>query len=220
MWTRVLHGSVPGWWSGYAVSLAHHEGSLALPPFVLLLPQPDPPAHGTRSQEAQSSGQQHQSQHWDGGPVWVKGVCYHCHHNASNEDDHSKRHSTAVAGHLSAAGGRRQLDLVDMWDMSCYNDPVVLPGLVPAQLLCRDWCRHLHGTSGYPRSAFTVEVVRHGDLTGKEEVGHLDTDVSSEPVTEQLAENRVKGQLRILCPCFGLNDTRLKRNYFWRGYWD
>lgn len=35
-----------------------------------------------------------------------------------------------------------------------------------------------------------MEVVRHDDLTGKEEVGHLDTDVSSEPTTQQLAENR------------------------------
>lgn len=99
-------------------------------------------------------------------------------HDAGDEDHHAERHCAAVAGHLGAAGGRRQLNLVDMRDPRCHDDALVLPGLVSAQLLSRDRCRHPHGTPGDPDTSFVVEVVRHGDFTGEEEVGHLGCDVS------------------------------------------
>lgn len=159
-----LHGSV---------ALADHEGGLALPPFVPLLSQPEPPAYGAGSQEAQAGGQQHQPQHRDGGAVRVKGVGHRRHHDARDEDDHPERHRAAVAGHVGAAGGRRQLDLVDVWDVPGHDDD-----LVPAQLLGRDGRWRLRGALGNPGTPFGVQVVWHCDFTGKEEMGHVGTDVS------------------------------------------
>lgn len=127
----------------------------------------------------------------------VEGVRHSSDHDAGNEDDHTEWDGTAVAGHLGATSGRCQLDLVDMWDVRCHDDVVVFPGPVPTQLLSRDRFWHPHGTPGDPGAAFAVEVVRHRDLTGEEEVGHLDTNDSDQPITEQLAENR-KEMLRIL----------------------
>lgn len=106
----------------------------------------------------------------------VEGVRHHRDHDAGDEDDHAERHGAPVAGHLRAAGGRRQLHLVDERD-GRHDDAAVLLGLVSGQLLCRNGHRHLHGTFGHPGSAFAVQVIRHGDLTGEEEVGHLATDV-------------------------------------------
>lgn len=158
--------------SGHAVTLADHKGGLTLPSFVLLLPQSEPPADGAGSQQAQPCRKQHQSKQGDGGPVGVEGVSHRRHHDAGDEDKHAKRHHAAVAGHLRAAGRRRQLDLVDVWDTCCHDDSTVLPGLLPAQPLCRDGRRDPHGVPRDPSAPFGVEVVRHGDLTGEEQVSH------------------------------------------------
>lgn len=91
--------------SGHAVPLAGYQGSLAFPPFVPLLPQPDPPAEIAGAQQAQTNRQQHQSQHRDGGSVGVKGVGHRRDHDAGDEDDHAEWDRAAVAGHLGTASG-------------------------------------------------------------------------------------------------------------------
>lgn len=104
----------------------------------------------------------------------VEGVRHRRHHDASDEDDHAEWHSAAVAGHLGAAGGRSQLDLIDVRDVR-HDDTVLLPELLPVHLLSRDGRWDFHGALGDPSSA--VGVV-HGELTRKKEVGHLNSDVS------------------------------------------
>lgn len=79
---------------------------MAFPPFVPLLPQPDSPAKVAGAQQAQSDGQQHQSQYRDGRSVRVEGVGHGRDHDAGDEDDHAERDGAAVAGHLGTARGR------------------------------------------------------------------------------------------------------------------
>ncbi len=125
----------------------------------------------------------------------VEGVRHRRHHNARDEDDHTERDGAAIAGHLSTASGCGQLDFIDVRDVHCHDDTGVLLGFVPVQLLSRDRCRHPRGTPGDSGSAFVVAVVQHGYFTGKEEVGHLDSDVSDQPITEQLAKNTTQDSI-------------------------